>query len=174
MAAFFARQFLLRGTPDNDKEYVIVDRPLDEELGNADVNRTWPKLVHPRTKAELQPTLLDGTVVNVASKQNPRRALADWMVRQPYFADAAVNRIWSYFYGRGLVEPVDDFRSTNPPTHAELLKRLADEFRIHHYDLRYLMRTIVTSSAYQVSGQARDGNGQDHANYSHSQPRPLE
>jgi hypothetical protein len=174
MAAFFARQYLLRGTSDTDKEYVIVDRPLDEEMGNADVNRTWPKLVHPRTKAELKPTLLDGTVVTVGSRQNPRRPLADWMVRQPYFAQAAVNRVWSYFFGRGLVEPVDDFRSTNPPTHPELLNRLTDDFRLHHYDLRHLMRVIVTSAAYEVSGQVRDGNEHDRTNYSHSQPRPLD
>jgi hypothetical protein len=174
MAAFFGRQFLLRGTPDTDREYVVVDRPLDEEWGNADVSRSWPALVHPRTKVDLKPTLLDGTVVNGPSRQNPRKALAEWMIRQPYFTEAAANRIWSYFFGRGLVEPVDDFRSTNPPTHPELLKRLAEEFRSQNYDLRYLMRVIISSSAYQLSGKARDGNEDDHANYSHSQLRPLD
>jgi hypothetical protein len=174
MAAFYARQFLLRGMTDTDKEYVIIDRPLDEELGNADVNRSWPRLLHPRTKSELQPTLLDGTVVRVASRQNPRKLLADWMVRQPYFAEAAVNRIWSYFFGRGLVEPVDDFRSTNPPTHPELLNRLTEEFRNHNYDLRHVMQVIVTSSTYQLSGEVQNGNRDDHMNYSHSISRPLD
>jgi hypothetical protein len=173
MAAFFGRQYALRGMTDTDKEYVIVDHPLDEELGNGDVNRGWPKLVHPRTKVELKPILLDG-VAPPASRQNPRKVLADWMIKQPYFARVAVNRIWSNFFGRGLVEPVDDFRSTNPPTHPELLKRLAEELQIHNYDLRYLMRAIVMSSTYQLSGRARYGNGEDHVNYSHSQPRPLD
>ena len=75
------------------------------------------------------------------------------MVHHPYFAEAAVNRIWSYFFGRGIVDPVDDFRSTNPPTHPQLLQRLAEEFRTHNHDLRNLMRTIVTSRTYQLSGR---------------------
>ena len=62
------------------------------------------------------------------------------MTSHPYFAEAAVNRMWSYFFGRGIVDPVDDFRSTNPPTHPELLEALARDFREHRYDLRHLMR----------------------------------
>jgi hypothetical protein len=170
MAAFFGRQFALG---DTGRDYVIFDHPPDEDLGNREVNRSL-KLYHPRTKVELQPVLLDGTHVHATDHENPRRMLADWMVRQPYFAEATANRMWSYFFGRGIADPVDDIRSTNPPTHPELLDRLAREFRAHHYDLRYLIRTMVNSSTYQFSGEASRNNREDGTNYSHGLPRPLD
>src|SRR5262249_62359964 len=106
-----------------------------------------------------------GTVIKPSARENPRKALAEWLVRHPFFAEAAVNRIWSYFFGRGLVDPVDDFRSTNPPTHPELLARLADDFRTHNHDLRRLMRLIVTSRTYQTSGRQWPSNREDGTNY---------
>jgi hypothetical protein len=116
LAAFFGR---LHKMGDNG-DYVIFDHPIDQPLGNGDVNADL-KLYHPRTKAVLKPALLDGTVVDAGARENPRRALASWMIKHAYFAEAAVNRIWAYFFGRGIVDPVDDFRSTNPATHPELL-----------------------------------------------------
>jgi len=169
LAAFFGRLFKM-GSGD---EYTIFDLPVSEQLGSGDVNGEV-KLLHPRTKVELKPTLLDGTVIRNSGRDNPRNTLADWMVKHPYFAEAAVNRMWSQFFGRGIVDPVDDFRSTNPPTHPELLRKLAADFREHHHDLRHLIRTIVTSRAYQLSSVSTDGNQSDHTNYSHSMPRPLD
>jgi hypothetical protein len=170
MAAFFSRLFKMG---DTGAEYVIFDHPLQEPMGNGDVNGSI-KFLHPRTKAELVPTLLDGRVVQASDRENPRHQLASWMVRHPFFAEAAVNRLWGYFFGRGLVDPVDDFRSTNPPTHPELLERLAQYFRDNHHDLRKLMRLIVTSRAYQLSGKSTPDNRDDLTNYSHFYPRPLE
>ncbi|HWC00192.1 MAG TPA: DUF1549 domain-containing protein, partial [Bryobacteraceae bacterium] len=170
LAAFFGRTFKMG---DTGNEYVIFEHPLDEDMGNHEVNGSL-KMYHPRTKKELVPTLLDGRVVRAGARENPRKALADWMVRNPYFAEAAVNRMWSYFFGRGFVDPVDDFRSTNPPTHPELLARLAEDFRAHRHDLRWLMRQIVTSRTYQTSGRALAANRDDRTNYSHAQPRPLD
>ncbi len=170
LAAFFGRLFKMG---DTGGEYVIFDHPLNEAMGNGDVNGSL-KMFHPRTKVELKPAFLDGTTVSSTARENPRKALADWMVRHPYFAEAAVNRIWSYFFGRGLVDPVDDFRSSNPPTHPELLARLAEDFRANGHDLRRLIRTIAASRAYQISGQALDLNRDDRINYSHAQPRPLD
>lgn len=170
MAAFFERTFKMG---DTGNEYVIFEHPLNEEMGNADVDGSL-KMYHPRTKAELKPTLLDGAVINASARENPRKALADWMVKHPYFAEEAVNRMWSYFFGRGIVDPVDDFRSTNPPTHPELLARLARDFRENHHDLRRLIRLIVTSRAYQLSGVPTESNRDDRTNYSHFQPRPLD
>jgi hypothetical protein len=170
MAAFFGRLFKMG---DQGNEYVVFDHPVDEPMGNGDVNGSI-KMLHPRTKVELKPTLLDGTVVSASGRENPRKALADWMVRHPYFAEAAVNRIWSYFFGRGIVDPVDDFRSTNPATHPELLERLAEEFRTHNHDLRHLIRTIVSSRTYQLSGGPNPTNAEDRSNYSHALPRPLD
>jgi hypothetical protein len=69
---------------------------------------------------------------------------------------------------------VDDFRSTNPPTHPELLERLAQEFRSHNHDLRYLIRAIVNSRTYQLSGETNDTNRSDRTNYSHAMTRPLD
>ena len=170
LAAFFGRTFKMG---DTGNEYVIFEHPLNEELGNAEVNGSL-KMYHPRTKVELIPTLLDGTKVQASGRQNPRKAMAEWMVHHPYFAEAAVNRMWSYFFGRGLVDPVDDFRSTNPPTHPELLARLAEDFRTHNHDLRRLMRLIVTSRTYQLSGHPEESNRDDRTNYSHAQPRAMD
>jgi hypothetical protein len=170
LAAFFQRTFKMG---DTGNEYVIFEHPLDQDLGNNEVNGSL-RMYHPRTKAELKPTLLDGTVIRASARENPRRELAEWMVHHPYFAEAAVDRVWSWFFGRGLVDPVDDFRSTNPPTHPELLARLAEDFRSHNHDLRRLMRLIVTSRAYQTSGRPLPANRDDRTNYSHAQPRPLD
>jgi len=170
LAAFFDRVFILSNTLTDS---VLIDHPVGEDLGSADV-RGSIKLYHPRTKAEVKPAFLDGTVVPPSDHVNPRRAFARWITSHPYFAEAAVNRIWSWFFGRGLVEPVDDFRSTNPSTHPELLEKLAADFREHGHDLRRLMRLIVTSRTYQLSGVPNETNKDDLANYSHAIPRPLD
>ena len=96
------------------------------------------------------------------------------MTSHPYFAEAAVNRIWGHFFARGIVDPVDDFRSTNPPTHPELLAALAADFREHGYDLRHLMKTIVSSRTYQLSHQPNATNREDVTNYSRSLARGLD
>lgn len=170
MAAFFGRLFKMG---DTGAEYVIFDHPVNQPMGNGDVDGSI-KMYHPRTKAELKPALLDGRVIEASDKENPRKELAEWMVKHPFFAEAAANRMWGYFFGRGLVDPVDDFRSTNPATHPELLERLAQEFRTHNHDLRHLMRVIVSSRAYQLSGKPAPENREDRTNYSHSYARPLE
>ncbi|HUQ92264.1 MAG TPA: DUF1553 domain-containing protein [Bryobacteraceae bacterium] len=170
MAAFFSRVFKMG---DTGNEYVIFDHPVNQPMGNGDVDGNI-KIFHPRTKAELKPVLLDGRAVNASDKENPRKALADWMVTHPYFAEAAVNRMWAYFFGRGLVDPVDDFRSTNPPTHPELLDRLAADFRKNGHDLRHLIRLIVSSRTYQLSGIATAANRDDRTNYSHALARPMD
>ena len=68
-------------------------------------------------KQPVKPALLDSSALAIAPDGNPRKELARWMTSHPYFAEAAVNRIWGQFFARGIVDPVDDFRSTNPPTH---------------------------------------------------------
>jgi hypothetical protein len=82
--------------------------------------------------------------------------------------------VWGYFFGRGIVDPVDDFRSTNPPTHPALLEALARDFQDHGYDLKHLIRLIVQSRTYQLSGEANATNRDDTINYSRSRPRALE
>ncbi|WP_031501053.1 DUF1553 domain-containing protein [Bryobacter aggregatus] len=172
MAAFYGRMFKLGDNGVAD-DYVVFDHPVHKSMGNADVDANI-KVFHPRTKAELKPALLDGRVIEPQDHINPRTIMADWMVKNPFFAEAIVNRMWSYFFGRGIVDPVDDFRSTNPPTHPALLNELADSFRNHRHDLRALIRTIVLSRTYQLSSQTRPDNASDHTNYSHFPPRALD
>ena len=132
------------------------------------------ELLHPRTKAVVKPALLDNSPLHLTPDGNPRKELARWMTSHPYFAEAAVNRIWGYFFARGIVDPVDDFRSTNPPTHPELLAALAEDFREHGYDLRHLMKTIVSSRTYQLSHRPNATNREDVTNYSRSLARGLD
>ena len=91
----------------------------------------------------------------------------------PFFARAAVNRIWRKLMGRGLVEPVDDHRATNPATHPELLDHLARDFVAHGFDVRQLIRTIVVSQAYQRSSLSTGNNHADNRFYSKAILRPL-
>ena len=165
MAAFFGRLFKMGP--------VVFDHPSNMDLSSKDVDGKV-ELLHPRTKMALKPVLLDGSDPRVAPEANPRQALARWMTSHPYFAEAAVNRMWGYFFARGIVDPVDDFRSTNPPTHPELLTALAEDFRKHGYDLRHLMKTIVMSRTYQTSNRPNATNRQDTANYSRSLPRAID
>jgi len=93
--------------------------------------------------------------------------------KNPYFARTLVNRMWRNFMGRGLVEPVDDFRATNPPTNAPLLDALAKDFVEHGYDLHHLIRRITSSSAYQLSSIPSEGNKRDKMAYSRYYARRL-
>jgi hypothetical protein len=120
------------------------------------------------------PAVLDNSTLRVTAEGNPRRELARWMTSHPYFAEAAVNRIWGHFFARGIVDPVDDFRSTNPPTHPELLAALAADFRDNGCDLRRLMKTIVSSRTYQLSHRPNATNAEDVTNYSRSLSRGLD
>ena len=131
-------------------------------------------VTNPRTKAKVVPTFLDGTPLPPSEWMDPRIKLAEWMTATPYFAEASANRIWSYFFATGIVEPVDDFRSTNSPTNPDLLQALAKDFRDSGYDLRHMIRTIVQSRTYQLSSIPNDTNKNDRINYSHQQPRALE
>src|SRR5579872_5099194 len=100
------------------------------------------------------PAALDGSDFSTAP--NRRQALAAWMTApdNPWFAEAIVNRMWSHFLGRGFVEPIDDFRPSNPAAMPVLLKRLADDFVASDYDLKHLIKTICECQVYQLSATA--------------------
>ncbi len=167
---FWGLAAFLAGYNELKDSTVIID-----VLGGGHVDQ--PKevtVLHPRTKEKIVPAFLDGTRLPQDQWLDPRMHLAEWMTSHPFFAEAAANRIWSFFFGRGIVQPVDDFRSTNPPTHPELLQALAQDLKDHHFDLKYLMRTIVQSRTYQTSGTPNATNRGDTLNYSYARPRPLE
>src|SRR5205807_3894725 len=108
---------------------------------------------HPVTGQLMKPRAPDGPERAIPSETDPRRALVDWMCQpdNPFFARAIVNRIWAQFMGRGIVDPVDDFRASNPPSNEPLLNWLARDFVAYRYDLKHLMRTIMESRVYQLS-----------------------
>jgi hypothetical protein len=110
----------------------------------------------PGKKKTVRARFLDDSEPSWKANDNPRVLLADWLVsaENPYFARAAVNRLWSYFFGAGLTDPIDEQGAHNPPSHPELLDELAQQFIRHHCDLKYLIRALVASEAYQRSSVA--------------------
>jgi hypothetical protein len=130
---------------------------------------------HPITGAELAPRPPIGTAPALDPDRDPREALADWITsnENPYFARVMVNRVWADLMGRGLVEPVDDLRATNPPTNARLLDALAAEFRRQNYDLKRLIQTIMESYVYGLSSEPHERNLMDTRNYSRAYRQRL-
>jgi hypothetical protein len=130
---------------------------------------------HPVTSEVMKPKAPDGPLVDLAPENDPRLALVDWMCQpdNPFFARAIVNRIWAQFMGRGIVDPVDDFRASNPPTNEPLLDWLARDFVAHKYDLKHLMRTIMRSRVYQLSSIPNEHNVKDTKNFSRAYRRRL-
>lgn len=144
-------------------------------LGGGHVDQTGKEQVlHPRTKEPVVPSFLDGSRWPEEQWMDPRLKLAEWMTSHPYFAEAAANRIWGYLFGRGIVDPVDDFRTTNPPSHPTLLAALAKHFKDNGHDLKDLIRTIVQSRTYQLSATPNRTNQADRINYSRTLSRPLQ
>ena len=173
LAAFFGDMTQIMEVEKLRGPYFVIDDP---EGHGRRKDESPAKILHPRSKAQVEPSFPDGSPLSKGARRDLRMSLAEWMTapENPYFAEAIVNRLWSHFFGRGIVEPVDDFRATNPPTHPELLKELAQDFVDHGYDLKHLLRTILSSRTYQLSGEANETNGDDKVNYSRSLPRLLE
>ncbi len=123
---------------------------------------------HPLTGKTLSPTPLFGEAGTVAVGDDPRQALSNWITSKEndYFAKVQVNRIWAILMGRGLVEPVDDLRLTNPPTNPELLEALAKEFQSSNYDSKQLIKTIVLSRVYSHSSVPSSSGASDLLNSS--------
>ena len=129
----------------------------------------------PLTGEVIPPHGLGATPVNIPAWQDPRVALADWLTApdNPYFARAMVNRLWAHFFGRGLVDPADDMRSTNPPSNGPLLDALAREFIDSGYDVRHMVETICDSTTWQLSPEPNDWNLDDTVAHSHYLPRRM-
>ena len=130
-------------------------------------------VINARTGENATPHFLGGPAPTVSADRDELLALADWLPHSPMFARMQVNRVWFHLLGRGLVDPVDDFRASNPPSHPELLDALVKDFVAHKYDLRHLIRTIMSSRAYQLRAEPNDTNGDDETNYSRAIVRRL-
>jgi hypothetical protein len=133
------------------------------------------EVLHPRTGVAVPPSPLGDAPMPPDSPIDRRVYFADWLTSptNPYFARALVNRVWKNFFGRGLVEPEDDLRDTNPPTNEELLDALCKDFVAHCFDIKHLMRTILNSAAYQRSSTPLPANARDDRFGSHYLVRPL-
>ena len=123
----------------------------------------------------LKPAALGDQVAAIAPDEDPRLRLADWLrsPKNPFFAKALVNRYWKHFFQRGLIEPEDDIRESNPASNPELLAALEKRFIESGFDLKDLVRVITTSNAYQLSALPNKHNVADRQNYSRYYPRRL-
>ncbi|WP_422923049.1 DUF1549 domain-containing protein [Singulisphaera sp. PoT] len=127
------------------------------------------EVTHPLTGKVLPPKPLFGKIAEAGvTDSDLRESLAKWMTSDdnPYFAEVIVNRVWTELMTRGIVEPVDDLRATNPASNKALLEALAADFRQHRYDLKHLIKTIMTSYVYGLVSDPIEGNAPDTRNYS--------
>jgi hypothetical protein len=131
---------------------------------------------HPRTHERMKPHFLGETTPDFPADADRLQALADWIARpdNPFFARAQVNRVWYHLFGRGIVDPNDDFRASNPPVNEPLLEALSKDFVAHRFDLRQLIRTIMNSRTYQLSAVPNETNRDDETEFSHVLIRPLQ
>lgn len=130
---------------------------------------------HPRTRKTMAPTPLGGEPVDLEGVRDLRRPLAEWLTspENRLFSRNIVNRVWGYFMGSGLVEPIDDMRATNPASIPPLLDALADDFVQSGFDLRHLMRQIMTSRVYQRDSTPLAENVRDTRFYLHYNVKRL-
>lgn len=131
--------------------------------------------INPTTMKPIEPKLLDGEVLKIAPEDDPRHKLVDWMAQpnNPFFAKALANRMWGHLMGRGLVDPIDDMRETNPPSNPELLDALAQDFTKSKFDVKHLLRTICNSRTYQLSSEPNEYNKHDKQNHARHYARRM-
>ena len=133
------------------------------------------EVTQPRTQQQMKPWVPGQGDIENPNEFDRRLDFASWLTQSdnPFFAKIEVNRIWSQVFGRGIVEPADDFRDTNPPSNAVLLDQLAKDFVDNGYDRKQILATILKSRTYQTSYQPNDFNEDDTKYFSHYQPRLL-
>ena len=161
MSAFFSTVGLRAGYEVGEE--IVFDKRDDYEMH------------HPKDNRVVSPQFLLASIGKVPDDGLRRDTFAQWITSHdnPFFAKAIANRIWSYFFGKGIIDPVDDIRASNPPSNPALLVALAKDLTDHNFDLQYLMRIIVNSRAYQTSIETNEWNMGDHDNFSHAFPRRL-
>jgi hypothetical protein len=159
-AAFFGRMGI-KDTYQNDESQVLL--------------KAKGEVLHPKTKKPVQAKYLDGPGETEGPDEDIREKLAAWMTApgNPWFSRAIVNRLVKHYLGRGLVEPVDDFRVTNPPSNEALLDALAQDFVRNGYHLRHTIRLVLNSRTYQLSSKPNESNRGDQINYSRYYPKRL-
>jgi hypothetical protein len=170
LAAFFGRvgrKSTVRPGFDPNGGQVTLQVVFNRSSGTVQNKRTGQN-------APLKP--LDADPLQVAPEEDPRQKLVDWMVdpKNPFFAKAIANRYWAHFFGRGIVDPLDDMRITNPPSNPELLDALAQNLIDNKYSLKALIKTICKSRTYQLSSTPNDFNKTDKQTYARYYPKRLQ
>ncbi len=158
-ASFFSQ--VGRKSSSDPREAILYDKKSGE-------------IGHFRTGQAMPPKYLGGDKPEIGGRD--RRALvAEWLTapENPWFAKNIANRVWEHFFGGGIVDPVDDVRATNPPTHPELLDQLGERLIETNYDLRSLVREICNSYTYQQSTRPRDPESKDTRNFACQRVRRL-
>ncbi len=168
-AALFARiDYVLKDNKRTDKS------DKNEFKGDQSVTlKAVASITNPRSGQPAMMRFLGGGKPVVTPRSSELVSLADWLSHSPMFARMQANRIWFHLLGRGLVDPVDDFRASNPPSHPELLEALTRDFVEHGYDLRHTIRTIAASRTYQTSSEPNDTNRDDETLFSRGTVRRL-
>ncbi len=160
-AAFFARVKQRKDPTQGpvvakgeNAEYIYVERAGE--------------VIQPRTGKAISPKFMGGAVPIVPPGKDRRAVLANWLTAgdNPFFAKSVVNRLWYHLLGRGIVDPVDDFRDSNPSANDDLLDALAQDFVKHNFDARHLIRTILNSRTYQLGAQSNEFNKDDNKYFS--------
>ena len=163
MAAFFSAVGLRPGYEIGEE--IVFDQRADYDMK------------HPKDSRVVAPEFLVASTVPVPIPSDDRRrdALATWLAskQNPFFAKAIANRVFSYFFGRGIIDPVDDIRASNPAVNPALLDALTKDLTDHNFDIQYLMRTIANSRAYQAAITPNEWNDKDTDNFSHAAPRRV-
>jgi hypothetical protein len=170
LAAFFGRV----GTKP-----VVVPGQLNQNQQNQKQNlfvKTTGTVMNKRTNSAAPMKPLEGAPVQAGTDEDPRQKFADWLTspKNPFFARAVANRYWAHFFGRGIVDPLDDMRVTNPPSNPELLDALAQTLIDNRYSLKALVRTICKSRTYQLSSTPNEFNATDKQSYARYYPKRLQ
>lgn len=152
-----------------------ISRKTIPNQGEVLLSRGGTDLKHPRTGVVIAARALGAPSADFKQTSDRRVALANWMTAPDnhFFAPAIVNRMWAHYFGRGLVEQVDDLRDTNPPTNAPLFDALTQHMKDVKYDLKAFTRTLLNSRAYQLSSEPFGSNGDDRQNFSHAYDKAL-
>jgi hypothetical protein len=169
MAAFFARV--------RHKKDALEPAPNPGQPGGGEIiyDSRSGEVTQPRTGQVMKPKFMGGAVPNIPSRVDRRQVLADWLTSgdNPFFAKSVANRIWYHLNGKGIVDPVDDFRDSNPSANDELLDALAKDFAAHKFDVKHLIRVIMNSRTYQLSAQTNSYNSDDTKYFSHAVTKLL-
>ena len=133
------------------------------------------EVTQPRTGQQMKPWVPVVGALDVPADGDRRVSFVGWLTApdNPFFGKVEVNRIWSHVMGRGIVDPVDDFRDSNPPSNAKLLEALASDFASHGFDRKHILRTILNSRTYQASSRTNEFNKNDERYFSHAQVKRL-